>query len=198
MYLSMSALHGIATLYKEKALIEWSHPMDIHYLSSWLFLYQFIAALVLAPAIYVLQGISSDWKDFPLNSLLDNVNDGWACFIGEDPNPIERYDPSYADCSMIYVLVLAYVVSNVVVLECIDRVLRTSDQILGRVMAAAVFVAFLALGLYDTEVDDYGRGLFGTSVATTDVVAIVVLLYGMEVYGRDQEPDVEVITNYSS
>jgi Na+/H+-translocating membrane pyrophosphatase len=64
-------------------------------------------------------------------------------------------------------------------------------------MAAAVFVAFLALGAYDTSVDDYGHGLFGTAIASTDVIAIVVLLYGMDVYGRDQEPEVEAITNFS-
>mmetsp|Transcript_3372 Transcript_3372/g.3540 ORF Transcript_3372/g.3540 Transcript_3372/m.3540 type:complete len:273 (+) Transcript_3372:171-989(+) len=57
LYIGMAALHGLSTLYKEKSIIEWSQPIDIHYLSSWLFLYQFGVAIVLAPLIYMLQGM---------------------------------------------------------------------------------------------------------------------------------------------
>lgn len=63
MYVSMAALHGVATLYKEREIIAWSQPMDIHFLSSWLFLYQFIITLMLGPLIYCLQG-----KHFPRSS----------------------------------------------------------------------------------------------------------------------------------
>ena len=56
-YVSMAALHGLATLYKEREIISWAQPMDIHYLSSWLFLYQSIITLVCGPLIYYLQGM---------------------------------------------------------------------------------------------------------------------------------------------
>ena len=86
---------------------------------------------------------------------------------------------------------LGYVISNVVVLECIDRVLQSSNQILGRVMAAAVFVAFLALRIYDTN------GLGSNDVDFLDIISIIVLIAGMEIYGRDPEPDIEATTTFS-
>ena len=108
-----------------------------------------------------------------------------------NPDGNSGYDSSSAVCSYSYLLVLGYVTSNIIVLECIDRVLRTSNQILERAMAAAVFVAFLTLLLYDNNF-----GLSGCAVDLPNVVAIVTLLTGMEIYGRDPEPDVEVVTGF--
>jgi CRT-like, chloroquine-resistance transporter-like len=56
LYVAMAGLHGVSTLYKEKSIIAWARPMDIHYLSSWLFMYQFLFSLLLAPFIYYMQG----------------------------------------------------------------------------------------------------------------------------------------------
>lgn len=47
---------GLATIYKEKQIIAWSLPMDIHHLSAWLFFYQILVAAVLSPLIFKLQG----------------------------------------------------------------------------------------------------------------------------------------------
>ena len=47
---------GFSALYKEQSIIAWSQPMDIHFLSSWLFFYQFLMAVLLSPLIYILQG----------------------------------------------------------------------------------------------------------------------------------------------
>ena len=142
-------------------------------------------------------GLSSRFSGFPISSFLDNFGDGLACYIGDNPDYTNAaYEYSNADCSYSFVLILGYVISNVVVLECIDRVLRLSNQILGRATAAAVFVAFLALGLYDTNMG-YEHGILGTAIDYPDLVSIVILLIGMEIYGHDPEPDVEAITNYT-
>jgi hypothetical protein len=93
LYVFSAAFQGIATLYKEKCIIDWSQPMDIHYLSSWLFIYQFLVALLLAPLLYVLQGISNDWKGYPLSSIFHNIYDGWQCLGGDNPYDVEPYDP---------------------------------------------------------------------------------------------------------
>jgi hypothetical protein len=114
-----------------------------------------------------------------------------SCFLGNNPSGFTRYDSAYASCDYSHLLVLGYVVSNVVVLECIDRVLQSSNQILGRVMAAAVFVAFLALRIYDTN------GLGNNDVDFLSIISIVVLIAGMEIYGRDPEPDIEAITTFN-
>lgn len=60
---------GLSTLYKEKSIITWAQPMDIHYLSSWLFFYQLLVAAVLSPFIYLLQG----------NHIFLYEYDSWFC-----------------------------------------------------------------------------------------------------------------------
>lgn len=139
----------------------------------------------------IFEGISSFWGGFPLDSFFDNVGDGLSCFLGNNPSGFTRYDSAYASCDHSYLLILGYVISNVIVLECIDRVLQSSNQILGRVMAAAVFVAFLALRIYDTN------GLGSSDVDLLSIISIIVLIAGMEIYGRDPEPDIEAVTTFS-
>jgi hypothetical protein len=56
-YVAAAAIQGFATLYKEKSIIVWSQPMDIHFLSSWLFFYQSLVLIILSPVLYMFQGI---------------------------------------------------------------------------------------------------------------------------------------------
>ena len=55
-YVTAAAVQSLGNIYKEKSLIEWSKPVDIHLLSSWLFLYQVGAVLIFSPLIYLAQG----------------------------------------------------------------------------------------------------------------------------------------------
>lgn len=131
-----------------------------------------------------------------MDTFFDNISDGLICFMGQNPENFTRYDSAYATCSCSSLLVLGYVISNVIVLECIGKVLQSNNLILARSMAAAVFVSFLALGIYDTKLG-YQHGLFGSAIDISDIIAIIILLFGMEVYGHDPEPDVEAVTNFS-
>lgn len=202
-YVLAAALQGAASLYKEKAIIDWKQPIDVHSLSTWLFFYQTICVVVLMPAIYMLQGVSSNWYGFPLNSLTINLRDGWTCLWGQNTFYSqgddagtrlreEPYDSKYEDCEYSFVLIVAYVISNVLVLGCIDRVLQTSMQAMGRATAGAVLLAFLALAMYDMQVDK-GDQIFGGTVGVPDLVSIVVLLAGLEMYARDPEPGVKLV-----
>jgi hypothetical protein len=94
-------------------------------------------------------------------------------------------------------MVLGYVLSNVIVLECVDRALQTNDKVLSRATSVAVLAAFFMLGFYDTNLGYDDDGIVGTSFNSVDFVSIVVLLVGMEVYGRTPEPDVEAITQFT-
>jgi hypothetical protein len=210
LYAGAAALQGIATLYKEKCIIQWGRPLDIHYLSSWLFVYQFGVALVLAPLIYLFQSVSNDWRGYPLSSFFANISDGLDCLWGNDPepqSPKSLYDSADTQCHNSMWIVLAFVISNIIVLECIDKVLQMSNQLLGRAMALAVLFAFLSLMAYATKEadDDDSTSRTGfishhnagsTFVGYADIFSIIILLCGMEIYGRDPEPDVEVITNH--
>lgn len=128
---------------------------------------------------------------------LSNVQSGLQCFLGYNPEPGNR--ETAANCSNSMWLICSYVLSNFLVLECTTRVLQLSNRILGRAMAAAILVAFLALWAYDIVVNRH-RGSFvlsSANVGLCDVLAMGILLWGMEVYGRDPEPDEELITNYA-
>lgn len=135
---------------------------------------------------------------YPIRTLLVNIYDGWGCLRGYVPqdNVFPSDDTDGEMCSGCIWLVFTYVGCTALVIECINHVLQISNQLLGRAMAAAVFLAFMSLALYD-ENTNYGVGYFGTNVGIADILSVFILIYGMEVYGRDPEPDVEVITNLS-
>jgi hypothetical protein len=177
LYVLFSALQGLTTLYKEKTIIEWSQPMDIHYLSSWLFYYQCIMAAILYPIVYAIQEYVTNYgkSDHHLH-MWEHIKEGLECLFGDlDVGSDGSSVPE--GCRHCLWLVLGYVFSTVLVLECIDRVIQISNQVLGRAMAAAVLCAFLALGFYDVAEDD-GYSLFGTNIGVADICSIVVLIAG--------------------
>jgi len=53
-----ASLHGLSTLYKERCVMRWSIHIDNLQLSSQLFFYQFITAIVLALLYYSIQGMN--------------------------------------------------------------------------------------------------------------------------------------------
>jgi hypothetical protein len=118
--------------------------------------------------------------------------------IGKHGVRTPHYDLTYTVCdSWNLKLVILYVISNVVIFECVHRILQSHNRLLGQVMSLALISSFIALGLYDSEMD-YGMGLFGTTIGLADVTSLGVLLYGLDIYGRDPEPDVEIITDFVS
>ena len=199
-YVGASALQGFALLFKEKCLADYGRRMDAYYISAWLFTYQFGLALLLSPLMYLLQDLlSPNPTGFPIMSFMHNMKDGFGCVTGSynSAKDAEPYTNEYMNCDGNTTLVFGFVVSTALVLLCIDQVLYFKDQILGRAMACSVLFAFATLAVYDYTHPYFGPGLFGSSsVGLADILSIIVLLVGMEIYGRDPEPDIEVITNY--
>lgn len=194
-YVLSAAMQAFGALYKEKTIIELSQPTDVYVLSAWLFFYQGMWALVLAPLFYKLQCISGMWKDYPLENLFVNLRDGFRCFFGlVNPYAERYYDTDDMSCAYYAVILVCYVVCTVAVLESVNRILQLNNKILGRSMVVAVFVAFAVLMVYDVV---YSDGIEDNTIGLADFFSIVVLLIGMEVFGRDPEPNVEVITNYT-
>jgi hypothetical protein len=126
---------------------------------------------------------------------------GWMCFLGETPADRNRDDDItiYVNCSDSLWLILGYVLSTFCVLACMHMVLESSSAMVPRLLLSAITAAFLLLWLYDAHYSKYQPSpyIFGGSVGTVDVLALLLLLVGMEVYGRDPEPDTELITHYS-
>jgi hypothetical protein len=190
MYMTAAAVHGLGTVMKEKAIIEWSQPLDIHYLSAWLFFYQIVSCALMCPLIYLLQGISDGWSgpSFPFEAMVENIHDGFRCFLGQGPPLESQYDVSDCLCAYSFVPVMLYVLSNIVVLECIDSVLQNGNSVLGRAMAAAVLFAFVALGVYDRKTDeDHSYDRVIGSIGLADFISITLLLLGINAHHSDQE-----------
>jgi hypothetical protein len=96
--------------------------------------------------------------------MFTNLSNGFLCLQGTNTDT-DTYNSFNNGCAGSIWLIIAYVVSNILVLVCIDRVLQTSNQILGRVLAVSVFFAFIALGIYDHFADVGLGGLNGGTVA---------------------------------
>ena len=127
------------------------------------------------------------------SALLTNTTDGWACFLGFTAQ--EEHDDMYVNCSESMGVVLGYVICNAAVVVSMSTLLQLGHQLLGRATEAAILFAFVVLWAYDVHVN---RSLmFGGNGGIIDILAIVVLIAGMEVYDRDPEPDVEVITKHT-
>ncbi len=59
MYIAASALQGLSTLYKENSLVAWGQPVDIYYLTSFLFFYQFWITVAFSLIFYLITGKNS-------------------------------------------------------------------------------------------------------------------------------------------
>lgn len=194
-YTFSAGLQGLGGLVKEKSIIDYSLPTDIHTMSCWLFFYQFIFSVLFFPLFYYLQGIASGWSSFPLSTAYENFIDGLHCSLGTDPDPEKsNYATIQTSCSSMKWLIGGYVLATVLMLLFIDKLIVTGNKVLPRCTTFAVLTAFIAALVYSdmfaSEIQDSYFGL-------ADFVAVVILLIGMETYSRDPEPEPEMVTNYS-
>lgn len=258
-YTLFAAMHGLTTLLKEKAIIEYGEPVDIYQLSVWLFSYQTGFGILFSPLLYFLQGVTVGVPlGFPLSAYLANVRDGLGCLVGarltqsqfddfiistddassaaaaagnrilttvtflaagnSNSNSIiqdhtsrfladssssgttdttnQLYDMRGSDQCSEYTLVyvILYVVSTVAIIECMGRLLQGQSASLSRVLLATVLLSCVVLGVYDALVGQ-GDGWFHSHFSLLDVAVVAVLMVGLELYGRDPEPDIEIKTH---
>lgn len=131
--------------------------------------------------------------DYEAALLSRNIVDGFHCLFGIQPAPsLRHYNDHHSDiatCTGLtnVSLVLGFAVANILILECVDRLLNMRLDLVGRSMTLAVFAAFIALSIYDRKMNN-GYEFTGL----IDVLSILVLVAGMEMYSRDSEPDSEV------
>lgn len=145
---------------------------------------------------YFIVGISSnEWVNYPLNLFFSNIYEGLICLFYQEDLSSADYGDVHCNCSWrLIVYILIYVVSTIFVLECINKIVQTNTSILNRVMSISVCCSFLALGIYATF-SDRANSTNEYQVNFSDILAIIILLAGMEMYGNEQEPDIEYITS---
>ncbi len=218
LYVLFTAVQGYAMLYKEKCIINFGQPLDVHTLSFWLFLYQLLVTVLLSPLIYLFQGIvvefcenylfmffifssssivavASDWTGFPIDRFFSDVSGGFRCLMGKTPEGDPGYDTEYSICEGSVYLILSYVICTIVSLFSVEKVLQLGNQILGRALFIGVFFAIITLAIYDKSQDN-GYGFYGSNIGILDIVAFFCLLWGMETYYHDPEPDGQALTSY--
>lgn len=153
--------------------------------------------------LWCLLGISSShWdQDYAFAAMPLNVYDGLECVVlGIDPTPHDAanyYDQQPCYCKQGLLLIFLCVIANVIMLECLDRVLHLRSHMLDRCMACAVLVAFLSLGFYDTKSDISYFGLYNTSIGYADIISLGLLLCGMEIHGWHPEADDDAVSHLS-
>ena len=195
-YVMASMLQGFSTLYKEKCIVSFARPMDEHFMSTWLFMYQTLFTIILSPLLYFCQGITSHFGAYPFDTFFENLSNGFKCVGGVAANTHDYTDyEHHHGCGTSIYLIIGYVISNLVISACLNKVLQTNPNILGRSLSFSVFFAFLALAIYDHFHDMGNFGLFGGTVSWIDICSLGLLLAGVEIYGSDPEPDVELIAN---
>jgi hypothetical protein len=86
LYIFSAALQGLSTLYKENSLVSWGQPVNIYYLTSFLFLYQFITMFVMSLLFYFSRGNNlfpfflSQYFLTPLFSLFSSNRSLWDSY----------------------------------------------------------------------------------------------------------------------
>eukprot|EP00639_Heterosigma_akashiwo_P004594 CAMPEP_0194584832 /NCGR_PEP_ID=MMETSP0292-20121207/17317_1 /TAXON_ID=39354 /ORGANISM="Heterosigma akashiwo, Strain CCMP2393" /LENGTH=360 /DNA_ID=CAMNT_0039440015 /DNA_START=293 /DNA_END=1376 /DNA_ORIENTATION=+ len=184
-------------LVKERALVKFARPMDPYYLNLWVALYQFLFVLLAAPLSYKFQSLGHDWEFYPQASFAGALNDGWACaFWGEPRNGASDALPQRAQCAYSFYLAAGYVAAAVLVNVFVDRLLLYStERAMYRGVTASILVACAALALYTTQ----SNGVYyPDSLSLLDVVSIIMLVIGLEVYHSVKEPDSDFLTQWTS
>ncbi|CAM9360027.1 unnamed protein product, partial [Heterosigma akashiwo] len=133
----------------------------------------------------------------PQASLAGALNDGWACaFWGEPRNGASDALPQRAQCAYSFYLAAGYVAAAVLVNVFVDRLLLYStERAMYRGVTASILVACAALALYTTQ----SNGVYyPDSLSLLDVVSIIMLVIGLEVYHSVKEPDSDFLTQWTS
>lgn len=132
----------------------------------------------------------------------EDIRDGWECAVVGHITNNEDND-SNSECSEGPWIILVYIISNVIVLESIDKLASMSSCMIGRTMSTAVTTSFIALAIYDNMRDYHVTNHFHSSMLYQcsigiDVLSAILLIIGLEVYSTDSEPNIEVMTSYAS
>eukprot|EP00638_Chattonella_subsalsa_P000830 CAMPEP_0117776480 /NCGR_PEP_ID=MMETSP0947-20121206/27771_1 /TAXON_ID=44440 /ORGANISM="Chattonella subsalsa, Strain CCMP2191" /LENGTH=309 /DNA_ID=CAMNT_0005603411 /DNA_START=415 /DNA_END=1345 /DNA_ORIENTATION=+ len=187
---------ALSSLYKEHSLIKFAQPMDPYYLNMYLGLYQFLLILLASPLCYKFQSLGHSWSFYPQASFSSALNDGWACaFWGTQYDTTKDELPQEGQCSYSFFLVAGYVASTVLVNVFIDQsLIYTRERSMYRAVTMSIVVACIILGLYTkTTNGEY----YPATIPMSDIISLVLLAVGLEVYHREKEPDSDFLTQWT-
>jgi hypothetical protein len=173
-------------LYKEHIFVQYKQPVNAGYLNLLLSIFQFTFASVMSPLIFGLMGLGAkgDWtKEYPSTDFSENFLDGLLCFfrILSDDDQLSKYAED-ARCDHTLGLAIFHAISIICVGVAVDKIVNAgATKVMYRGISAGIIVAVLTMHSYDMRISEFN---YGPAVDGLNLVSVVMLILGAEVYHR--------------
>jgi hypothetical protein len=173
-------------LYKEHIFLQYKQPVQSDYINFILSAFQFIFASIMAPLVYTLQGLAAteDWPNlYPSSGFSTNFKEGFQCFVGnlDEDRASDGYDDS-AECDFSIAFVLLYSFSIIAVGVAVDKIVNAgATKVMYRGVSAGIIASVLCLYTYDMHTSRFN---YGPAIDSSNLVCVLLLVVGSEVYHR--------------
>jgi len=185
-------------LYKEHIFLEYKQPVQPDYLNLILSIFQLIFATIMSPLVYTLLGFAAadDWpKLYPSAEFSKNYAEGFQCFFGNlDEDTAENGYPDEAKCDHSLLLVVLYSFSVISVGVAVDKIVNAgATKVMYRGVSAGIIFAVISLYIYDMHIPYFS---YGAAIDSLNLVCLMLLVVGSEVYHRVSLQDATFETGY--
>lgn len=185
-------------LYKEHIFLQYKQPVQADFLNLILSVFQLIFASIMSPLVYTLLGLGArgDWsKLYPSSSFSKNFVEGFQCFMGvlDEDRALNGYD-DFAECKYSLSLVLVHSFSIIAVGVAVDKIVNAgATKVMFRGVSAGIIVSVVGLYIYDLGIPDFS---YGPAIDSLNLVCVLLLVVGSEVYHRVSLQDATFETVY--
>jgi hypothetical protein len=200
LFISSCIPAAASQLYKEHIFLQYKQPVKADHLNLILSIFQLIFASIISPLVYTLQGFaaSSDWPTlYPSSGVSKNVMEGFQCFFGtlDEERALDGYEDE-AICQYSLGLALAHSFSIIAVGVAVDKIINAgATKVMYRGVSAGIIFSTIILFLYDESIPDFS---YGPAVDSLNLVCVLLLIMGAEVYHRKSLQDATFETVYQT
>eukprot|EP00934_Nitzschia_sp_Nitz4_P001648 Nitzschia sp. Nitz4//scaffold3_size479765//168785//170480//NITZ4_000069-RA/size479765-augustus-gene-0.34-mRNA-1//-1//CDS//3329550665//1648//frame0 len=185
-------------LYKEHIFLQYKQPVQPDFLNFILSLFQLIFTSIMSPLVYTLLGLCAgdNWPSlYPSSGFSKNVVEGFQCFLGVlDQDRAENGYIDNAQCQYCMGLVLLHSFSIIAVGVAVDKIINAgATKVMYRGVSAGIIVAVMSLYFYDMHIPDFN---YGPAIDSLNLVCVLLLMVGAEVYHRVSIEDATFETVY--
>lgn len=197
-FLSSCIPAAASQLYKEHIFLQYKQPVQQDFLNFILSVLQFIFASIMSPLVYTLLGLaaSDDWPSrYPSSDFSKNVGDGLWCFLGvlSERRAKHEYDDE-AQCKYVFGLTFLNAFSIIAVGVAVDKIVNAgATRVMYRGVSAGIIVSVISLYIYDLHIPDFS---YGPAIDSLNLVCVLLLVVGSEVYHRVSMQDATFETIY--
>lgn len=185
-------------LYKEHIFLQYKQPVQADLLNLILSVFQLIFASIMSPLVYTLLGLAAtnDWpKLYPSSGFSQNFVEGFQCFMGvlDEDRAMHGYEDE-ADCNFAFCLVILHAFAIIAVGVAVDKIVNAgATKVMFRGISAGIIAAVVGLYMYDLRIPDFS---YGPAIDSLNLVCVLLLVVGSEVYHRVSLQDATFETVY--